>query len=74
VENKYKFGLLIISVLWAIIFTNLLQLSCNFTTAGDEGSYLSAAKKLYFNLQIDEARPLIFAAITGVPFLCFANF
>jgi hypothetical protein len=69
VENKYKFGLLIISVLWAIILTNVLQLSCNFTTAGDEGSYLSAAKKLYFNLQIDEARPLIFAAITGVPFL-----
>lgn len=69
VDTKYKLGLLIVSILCAIISTYVLQLSCNFTTVGDEASYLSAAKKFYVDLQIDEARPLLFSAITGFPFL-----
>lgn len=66
---KYEYLLGFIAIVWILFFPYVLQLSCNYTVEGDEGSYLFAAKKLYLNLKIDDGRPLLISAINGFPLL-----
>ena len=66
---KYEYLLSLIAVLWALFFSFVLQLKAGFSPIGDDGSYLISAKLLYFNLKIDDTRPLLISAIHGIPYL-----
>ncbi len=66
---KYEYLLLLIALIWVVFFSFVIQLKPEFSWVGDDGSYLTAAKKLYLELKIDEGRPLLIAAINGFPLL-----
>jgi hypothetical protein len=60
-------------------FSYVLQLQPRFSLEGDEGSYFSAAQRLYLQLKPDDARPLLISAISGFrsylafPIFIFSN-
>lgn len=66
---KYEYLLFIIAVIWAFFFSFSIQLKPEFNLFGDDLSYLSAAKNLYLEHQVDEGRPMIIALINGFPLL-----
>lgn len=66
---KYEYLLFLIAALWVLFFSYTLQLIPHFSSIGDDSSYLYAAKLLYINHTLDNTRPLLIAAIQGVPLL-----
>ena len=66
---KYEYVLLLIALIWVLFFSFAIQLNPGFSLVGDDGSYLTAAKRLYLEMKIDEGRPLLIAAINGFPLL-----
>jgi hypothetical protein len=66
---KYEYLLIAIALLWILFFSFSIQLAPYFSIIGDDGSYLYAARLLYFNSQLDNTRPLLIAVIHGAPYL-----
>lgn len=66
---KYEYLLGLISILWVLFFSFVLQLKPGFSSLGDDGSYLLSARLLYFNFKLDETRPLLISTIQGIPYL-----
>lgn len=66
---KYDYLLLLAAVAWGIFFSFVLQLKPGFSAVGDDGSYLFAARELYLHGRLNDARPLLIAAIDGFPLL-----
>ncbi|MCA6421729.1 MAG: hypothetical protein IM568_02790 [Flavobacterium sp.] len=66
---KYEYLLIAIALLWILFFSFTIQLTPYFSVIGDDGSYLYAARLLYFNSQLDNTRPLLITIIHGVPYL-----
>lgn len=67
IKNEYL--LLIIAIAWVFFFSFVLQLHPEFTLKNDEGSYYSAAERLYLHGIPDDGRPLLISAINGFPML-----
>lgn len=66
---KYEYLLFFIAVAWALFFSFSLQLQPYYSAIGDDATYLAAAKLLYFDATLDASRPVLIAAIFGLPFL-----
>lgn len=66
---KYEYLLFFIAIIWVSFFAFVLQFKSPFLLEGDEVGYLSAAKKIYLNFKVDDARPLFISLINGFPLL-----
>ena len=66
---RYEYLLMLIALVWALFFSFLIQLKPHLSLAGDDGSYVAAAKLLYFDGRIDDTRPMLISALYGLPFL-----
>ena len=69
--KKYRYELLLVllAIGWVYFVSFAIQFSAGYSTIGDDWSYLTAAKKLYFDGLPDEGRPFGIAALFGLPFL-----
>lgn len=65
---KYGYLLLFIAVVWGLFFSFTLQLQPYFSTEGDDRSYLEAARLLYAHGTLDGIRPMLVAALFGLPY------
>lgn len=71
-QYKYEFLLIVLSLLLINSLSSLLQLDIQSIIYLDSGSYFEAAQNVYY-LQIGHnLRPMVLAAIHGIPFL-FTN-
>lgn len=70
---KYEYLLAAIALAWVPFFCWAIQLAPALSQVGDDPSYLYAAKLLYHNGLPDNNRPLLIAAIQGLPYLFNAS-
>lgn len=70
--KSYKFQLLFIGMMNLLVVNFLLQLYNQPYISSDSYNYLEAAQNLYFYSKVHYYRPIVMAAITGVPYL-FSN-
>lgn len=68
-RRKVDVALVLLGFIWAVLMAWTIQLRPEFSSVGDDWSYLQAAKKLYFEGLPDEGRPFGIAAIYGLPLL-----
>lgn len=66
---KYEYLLFFIAVAWVLFFAFVLQLQPHYHILGDDVSYLDAARSLYLKGILNDIRPLLAAALFGLPFL-----
>lgn len=66
---KFEYLLFLIALTWVLFFSYVIQLKSGFSPIGDDGSYLFSAKLLYFDLKLDNTRPLLISILHGFPYL-----
>jgi hypothetical protein len=68
-KYQYQLYLIAIGLFWILLLNLFLQIVSQNYIYADTKSYIKAAEDLYFQHKPNEIRPLLIAAINGIPFL-----
>lgn len=66
---RYEYLLILIALVWVPLFSLALQLWPGLFETGDDPTYLYAARLLYADGLPDNTRPILIAALQGLPYL-----
>lgn len=66
---RYEYLLILIALVWVPLFSLALQLWPGLSETGDDPTYLYAARLLYAEGFPDNTRPILIAALQGLPYL-----
>src|SRR4051812_36304287 len=66
---KHHLFILFIAIAWIVFFDFLTQMSSQGVMHSDSSTYLAAAQNLYIFYCGQVYRPILMAAITGIPYL-----
>lgn len=68
-EYKYPFFIILIAIVWISVFDFVTQMSSQGVMHSDSYNYQESAKNLYIFFKGHIYRPILMAAITGIPYL-----
>ena len=68
-KYKYYIFILFIGIVWILVFDFITQMSSQGVMHSDSHSYQESAKNLYIFFTGQIYRPILMAAITGIPYL-----